>query len=305
MADYSLGWRDYYLINGYSLQVINGTIKAVDNIVMSEGIHGYGGDPSQQKHFEVNYAKTKNEYTADMSGNIFLGTGDNFAKGFEEIFNHTIDPYIRRQNIVVAHYSGRATLPNSGGKCLVSNLTMNYTAGQTVTFGASFKSTGGILNEEISGTPHYHAEPYNPYDPFSGNDNYTPLAWHRCEFEFDGISSSIISPQSIFQFNLSIDNGTYVENTFDGTENAFRVSQGRMSVTATLGYFIEIGQENSILFSTPFEMRVTYGTKRVIFPHCHVIDNPSNNGGSNTFIGRTASLVMFAGDDGSPSIYEG
>ena len=305
MADYSLGWRDYYLINGYSLQA-SGGIKAFDNIVMSEAIHGYGGDPSAQKHFEVNYAQTKTEYNAaDLSGNIFIGASDNFAKGFEEIFNHTIDATTRRENIVVAHYSGRATLPNEGGKCLVSNLGMNYTAGQAVAFTASFKATGAILNEEITGTPKYYFEPYIPYDPIvDGNDNYSPLAWWKCEFEIDGISSSIIDPKAIFQFNLSIDNDTYIEYTFGEAVTAHRVSQGRMQVTATFGYYIQIGAENSILGVEPFELRVTYGNKRVIMPHCHVLTDPVNGGNLNGMLGRTANLVMFAGDDGSPSIYE-
>ena len=100
----TLGWNDFFLVNNNAIQVApgSGIDEVRRNIIKSDSIHGYGGNPNEQKHFELNYAEGQISYSATLSGNIFRNNSSS-ADAFLDILEHTIDPVKRRQNITLAH----------------------------------------------------------------------------------------------------------------------------------------------------------------------------------------------------------
>ena len=314
-----LGFVDYFLIDNKVLQITSGGINEIKNFAISGGINGYGGAPDRQKAFQVNYQSDKTNYTADVAGNVFRGETGDCSAAFRKILTHTIDDEERRNSITVAHYAGRATLPNDDGKCLVSNLSLNFSAGQMVSYSAQFKSTGqktgAVPNvsggsyvgeerpEEISMT--YGFEKTDTYPPYVINDNYSPLGWHGVTFDIEGIPSSVINSNNIISFNVNIDNSTYVEHTFNGERDiAFRVSQGKMVVSGKLTYAISVGRDDGLAAYDPFKLTVNMADITLVFPHCFVKPDPVVNSGANAFITRSATLNMFAGDNYEASVYE-
>jgi len=301
----ALGFVDYFLINDNVLQVTSGGINESKNIAISGGINGYGGDPERQRAFQANYQSDKTNYTANVAGNVFSGKSNSSASAFRDILTNTINVFERRKSISVAHYAGRATLPNDGGKCLVSNLSLNFNAGQMVTYNATFVATGQKSGEIPASGSGYGFENSVPYIPVIANDDQSPLAWYNVNFEIDGIPTSVINSSNIIGFDVTLNNSTYVEHTFNEERDlAFRVSQGKMVVSGKLTYVINVGADDGLAPYDPFKMTVNMGSISLVFPHCFVRPDPVVNSGPNSFIVRSATLNMFAGDSYEASVYE-
>jgi hypothetical protein len=223
-------------------------------LLQSPSIHGGGvGSINGIYASEHNIAIGQATYSGTVRGEIFGGTGQ-YATAFKEIVKRamgatTADNSMRdagfdktTQLVLSPGGGGEFRFPDSTlsvGKAVVQTFTLNGNMGGVSSFDAAIMSSGADFAE--SGAPNAPTIANFSFETGGLADDSNPLPYWATQFNVTGTGEDDLADR-ITAWSLNINNNSVPIFTFNGTNFAVDVLQGRMEVTGSFSYYMPTGK---------------------------------------------------------------